>query len=306
MRELLTEKYRPKNIEEYIFQTDEIKNRVQKWLKEQEIPHIVLSSRNPGSGKTSLSRILVKELGISPVDVKYINATLLNGIGFIREELEPWLKKASMSKFKIVQMEEADKLTPAAQLALRDILETYSAKTRFIFTCNYVNKLDPALLSRTQHIEFNEVSDEAILEMVVCIVEGEGLTFDDEQDLLSHIDAYKPDMRKIINSIDEHTFDKKVSCLKETVSSNSHGEWADAWGSDDVSLSNLLKLTHLVDHNNFEEFYEVAYNNAARLNDTMAYRCVILCSEYLYRASMCANQKIHLEAFLYRLFLTED
>jgi intein/homing endonuclease len=106
MKQLLVEKYRPTTIDEYKFQNEDVERVVMKWINSGEIPNIMMTSETPGSGKTTLSRILVSELGIDQTDVKTINASLVNGIGFIREELEPWLKKTAFSNFKIVQIEE--------------------------------------------------------------------------------------------------------------------------------------------------------------------------------------------------------
>jgi len=305
MKQLLVEKYRPQNIEEYIFQNDSVKNNVIKWLEEGEIPNILLHSKSPGSGKSTLSRILVKELDIDPADVKYVNMSLVKGMDFVRDELEPWLKKKSFSAFKVVQFEEFYKLHSSAQKALRNITEDYSDRVRFIATCNYVSKLEPALVSRFQQLDLDTVSMDAILDAVSRIIEGEELDFNEEDDILSHIEAYAPDMRKIINSIDNHTSNGKIAPLTNAIGGNDTDAWEDAWKQGDVSLETLIPLTDGIDLNNFEQYYEAIYMNGSAVGDDQG-KLVTLCSKYLDRAYRCANQRLHLDAFLYEFFLFSD
>lgn len=304
MKQLLVEKYRPKNISEYVFQNKDVERVVMKWINEGEIPNVMLTSQSPGSGKSSLSRILVTELGIDPSDVKTINASLVNGIGFVREELEPWLKKTSFSPFKIVQLEEIDRLSDAAQKALRGITEDYTDRVRFIGTANYANKIIPPLLSRFQHLDMDRIDPDGVLDLVIRVVEGEELTFDNEEDLLSHVDAYMPDMRKILNSIDNHTdSDKVIHPLQEKTQGTDTAAWEDAWESFDGNILSLLNLTDGIDANNFEWFYECMYNNSGKLDEYEG-EMLVLCSKYLDRAYRCANQRLHLDAFLYELNMT--
>ena len=305
MKQLLVEKYRPKTINDYVFQRDEIKMKVEKWIKDGEIPNLLLTSSSPGSGKSSLSRILVTELGIDSSDVKYVNASLVSGIGFIREELEPWMKKKSFSKFKIVQLEECDRLSDAAQKALRGVVEDYSDKVRFIATANYPKKIIPALLSRFQHLEMDEFDIDNIIEYAITVAEREGLIINSEFEFMSHIEAYAPDLRKILNSIDEHTDQYNVLHPLAHGSGSSDGldAWENAWATGDISLDMLLPLTEGVDQNTFELYYQCVYENSAKVENQGS--LVVLCSEYLDRAYRCANQRLHLDAMLYEFFSQE-
>lgn len=306
MKKLLVEKYRPSTIEQYVFNTESTKRKVEKWLKDGEIPNILLSG-GAGTGKSTLARVLVNELGIQASDVYRVNASLQNGIGFVREELEPWCKKSSFSPFKVVIMEEADLLGLFAQKSLRDITESYSDRVRWIFTCNYPEKIIPALMSRFQHIHIDSHNEDNIINLIIDIVEAEEIVINDEQDLLSHIDQYQPDIRKIINSIDEYTDAENVLHKLDSAHTGTDvGEWEQLWQSGTVqdNFSNVLELSEHIDQNNYEWFYEVMYNNHHNFIDM--HKAIILLSKYLDRAQRCANQRLHLKAFLYHVFCIEE
>jgi len=306
MKQLLVEKYRPKNVENYVFNAESTARKVEKWLEDGEIPNILLSG-GAGTGKSTLAGVLVNELGIQQSDVYRVNASLQNGIGFVREELEPWCKKSSFSKFKVVIMEEADSLGLSAQKSLRDITESYSDRVRWIFTCNYPEKIIPALLSRFQHIHIDSHDEDNIINLVLDIVEAEGLIVNDERDLLAHIDQYQPDIRKIINSIDEYTDSNKVLHAPDAAHVGTDiGRWEELWKAGEVQdkFSETLELSEHIDQNNYDWFYEVMYTNHHNFIDQ--HKAIILLSKYLDRAQRCANQRLHLKAFLYHAFCVDE
>ena len=146
MKELWVEKYRPKHIKDYVFKDSDQKSQVQSWVKEGSIPHLLFSG-SAGIGKTTLAKVLLNELGIEDYDVLEINASRENNVDTVRDKIINFVQMIPFGPFKVVLLDEADYLTPNAQAVLRGVMETYSNHSRFILTCNYPNRIIPALHS---------------------------------------------------------------------------------------------------------------------------------------------------------------
>ena len=149
MKELWVEKYRPKTIADYVFRDDHQRKQVEQWVKEKTIPHLLFSG-NAGIGKTTLAKVLLNELEINDLDVLEINASRTNSVEDVRNNIINFVQMIPFGAFKVVLLDEADYLSPNAQAALRGVMEEYHTTSRFILTCNYPNRIIPALHSRCQ------------------------------------------------------------------------------------------------------------------------------------------------------------
>ena len=201
---LFVEKYRPRRLEDIVLTTEE-RQYFESLKSKEEIPNLLFAG-NPGTGKTTLSKIIATD--ILDCQYLYINASDENGIDTIRSKVIGFASTKSLDgKLKIVLFDECDALTLDSQKALRNVIEEYSHNTRFIFTCNYLFKIIPALQSRCQIFNLTPPLD-GVLNRVVAILKNEGITVPDteKQRLVELVRSGYPDMRRIINDIQKFSY----------------------------------------------------------------------------------------------------
>lgn len=297
------EKYRPKTLDEYIFSSDEVKDILMQYIEEQDIPNMLLSGIQ-GTGKTTVARIIINELGIQKNDVRTINASSNNGIANVRNNIESFVKTAGLSKFKIVLLEEADGLSHDAQKALRSTIEDYvNFGVRFILTCNYPNKIIPALHSRmTAHIHIQQLHKETVLERVAYILENENINVENIDYVYEHIDTYYPDMRKIINSLQ---FSSGTGTLQGVIGTSEYAadneKWEECWSSN-PNEDDLIELIRNMEIDNTESIYRTMYDNVKNLPEDKQKNAYVTIADHLYRSAFVADQEINLLACVINVF----
>jgi len=208
MIELWVEKYRPKKVSDYVFRDDAQRRQVQSWIKDGSIPHLLLSGA-AGIGKTTLAKVLCNELNIEDYDVLEINASRDNNVDTVRDKIINFVQMIPFGPFKVVLLDEADYLTPAAQAILRGVMETYSNHSRFILTCNYPNRIIPALHSRCQGFHVDKTDQTEYTARVATILVEENIEFDLDT-LDTYVKAAYPDLRKCINMVQQNISDGKL------------------------------------------------------------------------------------------------
>jgi len=207
------EKYRPQSVDDLIFPEKE-KEKFRDWLDKGELPNIGLWGSIPGTGKSSIMNVFLKELD---VETLWINGSKDNGIDVMRTEISSFAKtRSAMGKHKLICIDEADYLTTAAQSTLRSDLEGYSKNTRFIFTGNYPDKIIGPLMNRLQVFDLDDIYSRNKSELVkqiyfrlVNILQNEEVEFD-KKELTQVISTLYPSTRNMLMFIQKHTTSGKL------------------------------------------------------------------------------------------------
>ena len=215
---ILNEVYRPSTLEGYVCD-DVFKHKIETWIEQQNIPMLGFFGK-PGSGKSTLAKILVKNIDC---DYLYLNATEKRGIDDIKNEVLPFVSVMSFKDApKIVILDEAPHTLPAGQVLLLNMIETYSLNTRFILTGNYPERLIEPLRSRLEDYNLKPPSKKHVAKHIVKILETEVIQYE-ISDVAAIINTYYPDIRRIINNIQKHVIDSKLT-LSQTLTNDSDTE----------------------------------------------------------------------------------
>lgn len=199
MKDIWVEKYRPLTVSEYVFKDSAQRAQVESWVKDQSIPHLLFSG-SPGTGKTTLAKVLINDLDVQDADVLLVNASRTNGVDDVRDKIVNFSSTMPWGDFKVILLDEADYLSPNAQAALRGVMEEYHSSVRFILTCNYPNKIIPALHSRCQGFHITSLDETDFTVRIAEILVENAVKF--ELDTLdSFVRANYPDLRKTINNV---------------------------------------------------------------------------------------------------------
>ena len=213
MKELWTEKYRPKTVDSYVFTDPAVKEQVETWIKEGSIPHLLLHGP-AGTGKTTLAKVLVNQLGIDDYDFLQVNASRDNGVDFLKTKIEGFVSTLPFGHLKIVLLDEADYLSPNAQGLLRGLMETYASQARFILTCNLAHKFIPPLKSRCHEIHINKTDQVEFTARAATVLVEENIAFDLDT-LDTYVRSTYPDLRKCLNLLQANSTTGNLAQARE-------------------------------------------------------------------------------------------
>ena len=302
MKQLWVEKYRPKDIEGYVFRDEAQREQVKQWIKAGSIPHLLFSGA-AGIGKTTLAKILINALNIDEYDVLEINASRTNSVDDIRDSVVNFVSTMPFGDFKIVLLDEADYLSPNAPAALRGVMEEYSQTARFIMTCNYPHKIIPALHSRCQGFHIEKVDHTEFTARAATVLVTEGVDFDIDT-LDSYVKATYPDLRKCLNLLQMNTVDLKLKRPSETGTGTADYKLAmvDLFKAGKIREARQL-LCSQARPEEMEEIFKWMYNNLELFSKTLEGQdeAILAIRKGAANVSLVADQEINLSATLVEL-----
>ena len=213
---LWVEKYRPSNLDTYIG-NEHLKDKVSVYLESGDLPHLLLFGK-AGTGKTTLAKILVKNI---ECDYLYINASDENNVDTVRNKVKNFASTMGFKDYKIIILDECDYITPNAQAALRNLMETFSKHCRFILTCNFVERIIDPIQSRCQSFQIIPPSKKDVAKHIHNILLKENV-MSDMKDLKVLIDSGYPDIRRVINSAQRNVVKDKLKLDTTSIIQNDY------------------------------------------------------------------------------------
>ena len=302
MRDLWVEKYRPDNIGDYVFRDANQQGQVTGWIKDGALPHLLFSGA-PGTGKTTLAKVLLKELDVDNMDILEINASNENSVDTIRSKITNFSSTMPFGDMKYVLLDEADYITPNGQAALRGVMETYHTSCRFILTCNYPQRIIPALHSRCQgfHINKLDINEFTARIATICIAENVDCDLDT---LDTYVKATYPDLRKAINLVQQNVVGGSLQ--KPQDGDGNTSDWM-------ISAIELFKASKYKEARNmivsqarpeeYEDIYRFMYRNLELWGDTDTKQdqAIIIIRNGIAKSIAVADPEINLSATLIEL-----
>jgi replication factor C small subunit len=293
---LLVEKYRSSKLDEYVG-NENIKKTISQYLDQNDIQNLIFYGP-AGTGKTTLAKLIVQNLDCSHL---YINASDERGIDTIRDKVSSFASAASFSPLKVVILDEADFLTIQAQASLRNVIETYSRTTRFIMTCNFVERIIDPLQSRCHVLKIIPPSKKEVAVHLAKIMAHETISYDVE-DIKVIVNQYYPDLRKCLNTIQLSTQDQKLVIDKSVlVSSNYMTQVLKELSNAKPNWRNIRQIIADANVNDFEELYRYLYDNASKYADGMEGMVAIYINEYSYQSNFRIDKEINAMALIQKL-----
>ena len=292
---LWTEKYRPKTLEDFVFTDDNTEKKIREWVKNKDFPHLLFYGP-AGCGKSSAVGLLIKDIS----DVLRVNCSNDTGIESTRQVIEYASIPPEDGTFKVVVLEEADRLSGASLDSLKVVLEDYSEWCRFIFTTNNVAKITPPIKSRCQDIEFKKLNEQQFITRIVYILSAEEVKVPEPSIITEYLKAYYPDMRKCIGALEKNSIDGELKPLVLSGYSTDAFEKALEFLKDGNMKNLRTVITTNLSNNDYDNFYRYLYENLDKyVSDSSKYeRCLVKIAEYLYRNAFVADFEINLVACL--------
>ena len=293
---LFVEKYRPSSLENYVG-NEHLKTTISRYLEQNDIQNLIFYGQ-AGGGKTTLAKLIVGNLDC---DYLYINASDERGIETIRDKVSGFASVASFKPLKVVILDEADFLTIQAQASLRNVIETFSRTTRFIMTCNFVERIIDPLQSRCQVIKIVPPSKSEVAKHLAWILEKESISYTLD-DIKTIVNQYYPDLRKCINTIQLNSKDSTLKLDNSIlVSSNYIDKVIDELKKSKPYFNNIRQTIADSNVEDFDELFKALYERASEFLPSKEGTVAMLVNDHQYKANFRIDKEINTMSLIQNL-----
>jgi len=295
---LWVEKYRPYSLDTYIG-NEHLKSKVEIYLESGDLPHLLLFGK-AGTGKTTLSKILVNNI---ECDYLYINASDENSVDTVRNKVRQFASTVGFKDLKIIILDECDYITPNAQAALRNLMETFSKHCRFILTCNYVERIIDPIQSRCQSFQVIPPSKSEVAKHLHNILINENVT-DTMEDIKVLVDSGYPDIRRVINSAQRNVVNGKLKLDTSSIIQNDYKlkllkiiETQDKKTAF-KDIRQLLADNKITD---FADLFRLLYDEVDGYGKGHVAECILIIAKYELSDSRVVDKEINAMAMIIEL-----
>tara|TARA_Y100000385_G_scaffold263169_1_gene295398 strand:+ start:302 stop:1210 length:909 start_codon:yes stop_codon:yes gene_type:complete len=295
---LLVEKYRPTVLQDYVG-NEQVKETIQKYLDQNDIQNFIFYGP-AGTGKTTLAKLIVKNLDC---DYLYINASDENGIDTIRDKVKGFASAASWNGIKVVILDEADFITINGQAALRNVIETFSRSTRFILTCNFVERIIDPIQSRCQVLKIVPPSKSVIAKHLADVMGKESISHD-VKEVATIVNKNYPDVRKMLNTIQLSNQDGKLKIDESVLASNNYTKEV---LRELTKTKNWIKIRQIIADSgvkDFEELYRLLFEHISVYAKDKEGSVTIILNEHLFQANFRIDKEINIMSAIAKIIET--
>ena len=292
---LWVEKYRPDTLEGYVG-NDSLKSKIEIYLKNGDVPHLLLYGK-AGTGKTTLAKIVTNNIDC---DYLYINASDENNVETVRTKIRDFASSVGFRKYKVIILDESDYLTPNAQAALRNLMETFSKSTRFILTCNYVEKIIDPIQSRCQVFGITPPSRKEVAVRLGNICVEESVVMDMDA-LVQIVNSTYPDIRRSINALQRQVVDGKIIIDKQSMLESNYMVKILDELKGNRSFNVIRNIIAKSQVKSFEDLYRFLYDNIDDYASNNIAKTILIISDAQYQDAFVVDKEINVMAMFSKI-----
>jgi DNA polymerase III delta prime subunit len=298
---LWVEKYRPNTLDNYIG-NDHLKSKVSVYLESGDIPHLLLFGR-AGTGKTTLAKLIVNNIDC---DYLYINASDENSVDVVREKVKNFASTLGFKDMKVIILDECDYITPNAQAALRNLMETFSKNCRFILTCNYVERIIDPIQSRCQSFQIIPPDRKQVAQHLANILNNENIEYD-VKDIATIVNSGYPDIRRVINGAQRQVVSGKLVIDENTITQNDYKtKVLEILTTQDKksSFQNIRQLLADSKVSDFSDLFRLLFDTIDDWATGHIAECILILSKYQQSDAVVVDKEINIMAMFVEIIGT--